>query len=70
MTPDEQTMKDFAATAKCRRRANASPRINHEPGVTWIECDHPKCACRINDGDGLPLPEFVKKWEGRHGVNV
>jgi len=66
MTDFERIMNHFNAIAKCKRR-DAKPQLGYLPGCAFIECEHEKCACRMNDGEGLKLSEFIAKWNGRHG---
>lgn len=67
MTDQERIMSHFNATATCKRRREAKPRLGYEPGCSFIECEHPSCPCRMNDGDGGPLSEFIARWMQRHG---
>ena len=66
---DEITMQHFNAHARCRRSKTALPQVNYEPGCCWVECcavGH--CACRMVDGEGLPLAKFLEQWQRRHGA--
>jgi len=67
MTDFERIMNHFNLTAKCKRRRDAKPQLGYLPGCAFIECSHEKCACRMNDGEGLKLSEFIAKWNRRHG---
>lgn len=63
----ERIADQFNASAKCKRRRQASPRVDHEPGCTFIRCEHADCVCAMNDpGDGT-LSAFLARWQQRHG---
>jgi len=57
----------FCATAKCRKRKDATLQVHREEGVTWICCEHAKCACVLNDGDTCKLSDTLAKWQQLHG---
>jgi hypothetical protein len=63
----ERIAEHFCATAKCKKRKTATLQVHHEPGVTWICCEHEKCACILNDGDSPQLSETLAKWQRLHG---
>lgn len=67
MTDQERIMNHFNQHAQCRKWAQANPKLKYEPGCAYIECEHADCRCRMNEGDGIPLSEFIAKWEARHG---
>lgn len=69
MTDFERIQNHFNALATCKRRRDAKPQLGYLPGCAFIECEHEKCACRMNDGDGGPLSEFIARWNARHGMN-
>jgi hypothetical protein len=69
MTDFERIQNHFNDTAKCKRRRDAKPQLGYLPGCAFIECEHEKCACRMNDGEGGPLSEFIAHWNARHGMN-
>lgn len=68
MTDTERIMDHFNATAKCRKRREANPKLSYEPGCAYIQCEHADCRCIINDGDGGPLSELIARWERRNGA--
>ena len=67
MTDWQRIADHFNATAKCRRLKTAQPKVSHEPGCTFIECQHDKCACRMNDHGDEPLSAFLARWQNKHG---
>ena len=68
MKTDFERIRDhFNESATCKRRRDAKPKLGYEPGCAFIECEHSQCACRMNDGEGLPTSEFIARWQRRHG---
>ena len=63
----ERIAAHFCSTARCKKRKVATLQVHHEPGVTWVCCEHEKCACVLNDGDSSSLSETLAKWVRRHG---
>jgi hypothetical protein len=41
--------------------------VQHEPGCTFICCQHEKCACSMNCHGDAPLSVFLAKWQAMHG---
>lgn len=71
MTDFERIMNHLNATVTgCKRRRDAKPQLGYLPGCAFIECEHEKCPCRMNDGDGLPLSTFIAKWNHNHGTHT
>jgi hypothetical protein len=67
MTDWQRIAEAFNAGAKCKRRKDARPRVQHEPGCTFIACDHERCVCAMTDpGDG-PLSALLARWQAVHG---
>jgi hypothetical protein len=62
MTTDWERIKShFEQTAQCHHKQK--PLVQHEPGCTFIECSKcDDCKCRLNDGEGLKLTEFLAEW--------
>lgn len=70
MTDMERIMNHFNQTVTgCRWRRESKPQIGYLPGCAFIECDHDKCVCAMNDGEGGPLSEFIARWQRQHGRN-
>lgn len=67
MTDMERIMDHFNQNATCRKRRDAKPQIGYLPGCAFIECEHADCRCRMNDGEGGPLSEFIARWQTLHG---
>ena len=67
MTDFERIASHFNTTAKCRRRKDSRPRVDHEPGCTFIQCEHKECACVMNSHGDEPLSVTLAKWQERHG---
>lgn len=67
MSDWEKIASHFNATAKCRRLKDGKPKVQHDPGVTYICCEHPKCACSMNFHGDEPLSVTLAKWRALHG---
>ena len=67
MTDWQRIADHFNATAKCRRFKDGKPQVQHEPGCTFICCQHEKCACSMNCHGDVPLSVFLAKWQESHG---
>lgn len=69
MTSQETITNVFNSTVQgCRRMTNAKPRLQYEPGCSFIECDAATCKCAMNDGEGGSLSGFIAKWQQQHGL--
>ena len=66
MTDQETITNKFNENARCRQKPEESPKLQYEPGCSFIECEHADCRCRMNDGDGGPLSAFIARWQARH----
>lgn len=66
-TDYERIRDHFNESVTCKRRRDAKPQLGYDPGCAFIECEHEQCACRMNDGEGLPTSEFIARWQRRHG---
>jgi hypothetical protein len=67
MTDWQRIANHFNQSARCRRSKDARPQVAHEPGCTFIECQHEKCACRTNAHGDEPLSMTLQKWQEAHG---
>ena len=68
MTDAERIMNTFNQNVTgCRWRQSSRPQLAYEPGCYYIHCEHDKCVCAMNDGDGGPVSEFIARWEKRNG---
>lgn len=64
MTDWESIKTHFESKAKCK--LGNKPCVHYEPGVTWIACHlGDGCKCQKNDGDGIPLTQFMAEWQER-----
>ena len=60
----ERITEHFEANTVCK--LGNKPYVHYEPGVCWVACDiGTKCKCAKADGDGLPLSQFLGKWQKR-----
>ena len=67
MTSWETIANHFNATAKCRRKKDGKPQVQHEPGCTFICCEATNCACAMNGHGDEPLTQFLARWQEMHG---
>jgi len=45
----------------------AEPQVHHDPGVTYVCCQHERCACSMNFHGDEPLSVTLAKWRDLHG---
>ena len=61
----EQIRRRFNSLSVCLY--GEAPKLDYEPGCHFIECSKGEaCKCRMNDGDGGPVTEFLIRWKQQY----